>query len=83
MVAQGQDFEDVALDVGLARHEGAPEPELVGRGDDAAQGVRRADDDCRPGVLGPEAAAVIRGEGRLTTAGWASTRPRFRALGAL
>ena len=39
VVAQGEDLEDVALDVGVAGHEGAPEPELVGGGDDAAQGV--------------------------------------------
>ena len=63
VVAQGQDLEDVAFDVGVAGHEGPPESELVGRRDDAAQGVGRPDDDRGLGVGGPEPAAVVGGEG--------------------
>jgi hypothetical protein len=57
-----EDVEDVTLDRDVAGHVRPTEPELVGRGDDPAQRVGRANDHARRRVGRAEAAPVVRTE---------------------
>ena len=59
VLGDGHHVEDVAVDLELAGDVGAPEPQLVGRGDDAAEGIRGAHHDRRAGIGRPEARPVV------------------------